>query len=862
MVPLKLSLRNFLCYGEDLPPLDLEGVHLACLCGQNGHGKSALLDAMTWALWGKARGKSQDELVRFGQTEMMAELDFAAGENTYRASRRHRNAGRQRSSGVTELQLLVQSNGGFQPITGNTVRESQSKIDQIVGMDYDTFINSAFLLQGRADEFTNKRAGERKEVLAKIIGLEQYDRLEDMAKNRSQEKRGESQAMERELEQLQLEVSKAGGVESELESAERELASVAEGLEDKREVRDALRMQVQNLASQRTEAEALAARVPALRDEITRHKSESERLGTRIAGYVAVMEQREEIERGHLDLTEARAKRLEMDALRDQHDKLTEERRTLAAQIETARVRLEEQIAQLETRIREELEPRASLAGSLTERLELTKTELDAVRGDEATLVRRRDSLSKLTTRIGQLEASEKQLKSEGIELRSKLNMVQGHTGDAVCPLCGTTLGDDACINLVETYEREIADKLNLYKSNDQELSDSQSRKTDLETELTNLDTSIKSRRSQAEQSLALYQSRLEESGKAARELETTSAEIGRLRVDLTNDAYSADESRRAAELDQAINALGYQPEILKGLEVRIQELGVYDQKRVQLDEALQRLPEDRESLAFSQSMVQTREAELIESQQKIEKLHEQMGDLAALEGRLQSSEAEVGELERRHQDLLRRQGELRGVLDRLKAMETAIDRKTEELTHSREEQEAYDELRRAFGKAGVQALIIETMLPHIEEEANVLIGRMTDNRMHLKLETQRSPRSRSGDPIETLEIIISDELGPRSYEMFSGGEAFRINLALRIALSKALANRKGAPLPTLFIDEGFGTQDAAGRERIVDVINAIQEDFQQIIVITHMDELKDLFPTRIEVEKGESGSTFSLAYA
>ena len=217
MVPLKLRLRNFLCYGEDLPPLDLEGVHLACLCGQNGHGKSALLDAMTWALWGKARAKSQDELVRFGQTEMMAELDFMAGENTYRASRRHVNPGRQGRSGATELQLLVQSNGSFQPITGNAVRETQSKIDQIVGMDYDTFINSAFLLQGRADEFTNKRPGERKEVLAKIIGLERYDRLEDMAKQRSQEKRGESQEMQRQLEQLRLEVSKAGAVELELE---------------------------------------------------------------------------------------------------------------------------------------------------------------------------------------------------------------------------------------------------------------------------------------------------------------------------------------------------------------------------------------------------------------------------------------------------------------------------------------------------------------------------------------------------------------------------------------------------------------------------------------------------------------------
>ncbi|WP_238314796.1 SbcC/MukB-like Walker B domain-containing protein, partial [Methylobacterium crusticola] len=80
---------------------------------------------------------------------------------------------------------------------------------------------------------------------------------------------------------------------------------------------------------------------------------------------------------------------------------------------------------------------------------------------------------------------------------------------------------------------------------------------------------------------------------------------------------------------------------------------------------------------------------------------------------------------------------------------------------------------------------------------------------------------------IETLEIRVSDGLGPRSYEMYSGGEAFRINLALRIGLSKVLAQRMGAPLPTLFIDEGFGTQDAAGRERIMDVISAIQNDFE-----------------------------------
>ena len=66
MIPLKLTLKNFLSYRDNVPTLDLEGIHVACLCGQNGHGKSALLDSMTWALWGKARGKNQSELIHYG----------------------------------------------------------------------------------------------------------------------------------------------------------------------------------------------------------------------------------------------------------------------------------------------------------------------------------------------------------------------------------------------------------------------------------------------------------------------------------------------------------------------------------------------------------------------------------------------------------------------------------------------------------------------------------------------------------------------------------------------------------------------------------------------------------------------------
>ncbi|RJP47732.1 MAG: hypothetical protein C4584_00005, partial [Armatimonadetes bacterium] len=71
------------------------------------------------------------------------------------------------------------------------------------------------------------------------------------------------------------------------------------------------------------------------------------------------------------------------------------------------------------------------------------------------------------------------------------------------------------------------------------------------------------------------------------------------------------------------------------------------------------------------------------------------------------------------------------------------------------------------------------------------------------------------------------------------------------------LTHRAGAKLQFLVIDEGFGTQDAQGRGRIIEVINAIKNDFEKIVIITHLEELKEEFPVRIEVNKGPAGSTF-----
>jgi len=150
MIPLRLTLRNFLCYRENVPTLDFTGIHIACLCGANGHGKSALLDSITWALWGKARGKIQDEMISYGADECRVELDFSSRGQDYRVIRSHARGGKRRRGGASDLQLMVLERGGGEgdtprTVTGNMIRETQARIDQTIGMDYDTFINSAFL---------------------------------------------------------------------------------------------------------------------------------------------------------------------------------------------------------------------------------------------------------------------------------------------------------------------------------------------------------------------------------------------------------------------------------------------------------------------------------------------------------------------------------------------------------------------------------------------------------------------------------------------------------------------------------------------------------------------------------------------
>ena len=169
MIPLHFKLSGFLSYCDPVE-VDFSGFDLACISGSNGAGKSSLLDAMTWALFGQAR-KRDESVINLQSKAAEVAFTFVYETNTYRVIR---SLQRGKTTAV-EFQIRDENTNSWRPLTEHTNRETQTRIEQILRLDYDTFINVSFFLQGKADQFAQQPPTRRKEILGNILGLETWE---------------------------------------------------------------------------------------------------------------------------------------------------------------------------------------------------------------------------------------------------------------------------------------------------------------------------------------------------------------------------------------------------------------------------------------------------------------------------------------------------------------------------------------------------------------------------------------------------------------------------------------------------------------------------------------------------------------
>ena len=854
MVPVCLRLKNFLSYRDEVPPLSFVGVHLACLSGDNGHGKSALLDAITWALWGEARAKSSEDLVHAAATDMEVEFQFLMDGTNYRVLRKQARARSSKESGRSALELHISRGDGFQPITGDNQRETQARINDLLHMDYQTFINSAFLLQGRADEFTKKGPADRKKVLADILGLSYYEGLEGRAKEEAKSREVRGEELRRILADIEAETAQRPHLEEELERARQELGSLEGQVKSQGTALGVLREEKKALDLKLGQVAEAERDLEQARDQGRRAEAQARKHEERIRGYEQALASGKDVERGFGLLASARQRVEEL------NDKLG------------VMLRVQERKAKLETTIREahnalstqekmalnalaELEGRANTLPTLQQELAAAARQLQELYAREELAKETRRRALETAGQVQALKGENQKLHTEMLDLKERIDLLdRGHTS---CPVCETELGETGLSTIRAKYLREGQARKEEYLRRQKEMQEVASLQTRLEKDAEAEEASIKKGQEATQRRMAAAERDKAEAEQASTRAAPVRQELQAVQARLTQDSYAQNERRELEQLVGEIAGLGYQRDEHQEVKNRLKELAPFEDRKKQLDEASLRIPQEHEALERASEAADLWRGRAQELEMKVQALRQDMQKHPALLQNIAEVQATLDVLERRHGVARQEVGACVQRLQHCRQLDEQKESRVNELAGVENDRAIYQELSVAFGKRGIQAMIIEAAIPELEGEANCLLSRMTEGRMQVKLETQRD--TRKGTILETLDIRVSDELGTRAYELFSGGESFRINFALRVALSKLLVRRAGAQLKLLVIDEGFGTQDSQGKDRLVEAINSIQDDFEVILAITHIQELKDLFPVRIEVVKTVEGSTYYM---
>jgi exonuclease SbcC len=846
MIPITLKLSGFLSYREPVT-IDFTGFDLATISGSNGAGKSTLLDAITWALFGQARRKD-DAIIHTKSDAAEVTFDFEYENQRYRVQRsKPRNK-------TAILEFFIRSEVGWRPLTEHSLRETEARLQSILRLDYETFTNASFFLQGKADQFAQQRPGDRKRILSTILGLEVWDAYRDEAAARRKVQETEQVRLDAQIREYQLELDQEPSRKAYLAQVQAELEQRTALVKANETVLEHLRMRDNLLREQRKIVDMLARGVESVRARLTALDAQ---IATRCAERDEYLRQVEAA--AHIEAAYRRwqADRAELERWNDLATDFHQAENALSVPrqaIAQAQSRLEQELAGL-------LEQRAQ-AEKWSAQLPQLSAEISQVFARITELemtIRQREQLAEeeqtLRQTIADAQAQNKQLKDEMDRLIERIGRLKEAEG-AECELCGRPLSPQDREALIQTLQLDGKGMGDRYRANLTRMGEHQNRMKEIQENLASFKQNEAELRQQEQKHIQL----LDRREQVTERIEAWQS-AGGLRLDaveemLINNDYAHEARVELAQMEAALRELGYDAAAHDSV-LRAEQAGRATEAQMQaLAHARAALaPLEREIAGLQADQVQ-QQADLAAKQAEHRQADDKYQQEAANPPDVEKAEDELFRLKTEESQLRMKVGAAAQAVEVLKNLRTRQAELSAERSAVQSQIARLKSLERAFSKDGIPALLIEQALPEIEEQANAILQRLTNGVMSVRFDTQREYKDRSReDKRETLDILISDGSGQREYEMFSGGEAFRVNFAIRLALSRVLAQRAGARLQTLVIDEGFGSQDTEGRQRLLEAINLVRADFSKILIITHLEELKDAFPARIEVEKGLTGS-------
>ncbi|HEX6330744.1 MAG TPA: SMC family ATPase [Actinomycetota bacterium] len=854
MRPIRLEVKSFTAY-RDTQTIDFEGheLDLFAISGPTGSGKSSILDAVTYALFGRVEriGKQGlHQLISQGQPTMAVIFEFAVDDARYRVARRTS------AKGATQVLLeRGEGDGWVQAGEGaDRVGTANQMIERAVGLDYEAFTRTVLLPQGRFAEFLVGEARQRRDILTDLLGLELFERLGRRAGEVKRQAEADVRAKSSVLETEYAGVSPDAVAEAE---------AVAKAAAHREEALAAAETTVREVHDRWSESARAIADLEAcerdLRDARGVAAGVADALGdlaARTASIAAEVDERKKAvvarERAAAKATAAREKAesawgrtVELVAVRVKAETFVDARVALAE--------AEEELAAAEQAIPALRAASAATEAAVTVAVADAEAAIDAFEGARSALDEAQHANLVAAVRAGV------------------------HVGDA-CPVCGAKIATLPKAPKAPSLDRArvALDRASAAAKRAQQALAEAERARD--------------------RAAAAVEAAEQEAERCAKAAARARTDVARLEADLATALGPKLPADPLATIDERLERLeeleAAQGEAEGDLEELRRELAEAERERdglaTELAEARGRIG----GLAVAGLLERARSlADGVEDAPPPLTGKEDAAALAVASGALASlfersadtlARAAADRIAGEREVALEAAGHLDGfvdadldgltvaeVLELASATRTAAAREAataadraaaaaeklanaeaivEQITGARTRAEVFDALARELRQDRLIAFLQVEALQVLAAAGSERLSALSQGRYRLEY---------ADDEFSVVDTWNGEER--RSARTLSGGETFLASLALALALSeqvRSLAVTEKARLDSLFLDEGFGTLDHESLEVVVEAIEQLGGDGRMVGVITHVQELAIRLPARVEIEKSPRGSS------
>lgn len=772
---------------------------IMAIIGSNGSGKSTLIEAVGWAIYGNVAARTtKEDIRRMGAPvgeDCYVTLTFELGEDTYEVTRIMSGAHLTADAHVKVNGMVAASSA-----TGVT-----RLLEKKLGMDQDAFFTSLVARQKEINALSSKTPGERKRSMLRMLGI---DAIEEAVRRVREDKKSREQVVEAlqgallDLDELQEKQRAAREEREKGEQRLKEMKSAVSSLERKAAALEEERAAMREKYRRYHQLEKERSRVQERRSARQSHLEEKER------EVETLQKKREELSRlepREREYREARERTEAMEELRERY---------------LAWKQLQKELEDLEEKLREKEQAIEEVGEQLADK-EKVAERVQELREEEQRLAEQiREKEKAVNVAQVHLASARQQRK----EWKNKRQVIEEQGPESDCPTCGRPLE--------ERYQDLLADFTARIKKEEEREETLQREQQSLQTalhELREREKEIKAQKKEAEQ-------RLEELGRVEQRL----LHLRESREEVLSSKQEKEQHGRE------LGEVSFDPEAYAAAREQLAHLQEIRETVIGLRSQVQRLPELRETIA-----------QVREDLQMLKEQEEDLGrKLAALDFDQERYEAlEHAYEEKRREVQQRREQRINAARD-LERLAEEVERLAGQVAEQQEKRERIRDMRREIQRlerlaGGRDSGLLNDFKRYLISRIGPLLSYYASS----FLDVFTGGKYQQMEIDDNYDLFIYDQGERFALNRFSGGEEDLANLSLRLAISQVIAERAGGvDFHFVVLDEIFGSQDSQRRSNVLDTLGELSSQFQQVILITHIEDIKDTMQYVIRTLEDEEG--------